>query len=83
MHFQQYSLNIQPVDLGICIITLPFGRMRAHFLLASVSHGPQKWRHISANTVSLDFMLPELLVRLAVKKRPLLVTSELPRLAGE
>lgn len=41
----------------------------------------QKQRHISANIVFLYFMLPELLVRLDVKKRPLPPTSELPRLA--
>lgn len=43
----------------------------------------QKCRPISANIVLLYFMLPELLGRLDVKKRPLLVKSELPRLAGE
>lgn len=43
----------------------------------------QKWRHVSAHIVLLYFMLPELLVRLDVKKRPLLIKSELPRLAGK
>lgn len=41
----------------------------------------QKRRHISANIVLLYFMLPELLVRLDVKKRPLPITSKLPTLA--
>lgn len=43
----------------------------------------QKRRHVSANIVLPYFMLPELLVRLDVKKRPLLIKSELPSLAGK
>lgn len=44
---------------------------------------PQNERQVSANIVLLYFMLPDLLVRLDVKKRPFLIKSELPRLAGE
>lgn len=46
-------------------------------------NGLQKWRHISANIVLLYFTLPELLVRLEVKKRPLPITSECHSLLGK
>lgn len=100
MHFQQHSLNVHPQTWDSALILLPFGGMRAHFLLALVLNGRgkppqyirialgapiglQKWRHISANIVLLYFMLPELLVRLEVKKRPLPITSECHSLLGK